>query len=234
MGREKVVYSVFSVAVIVLAWAVANFYVASSSQEIFLVREQAKVLASFALTMETQTRNLVDSFLRYHDYTESDLNWPNMTENDLDMLEHRSWTLLSHEAESVRYAVQTGSFYLSGFDLNHAGNSSAYVDVYMNVSDTIEYAVNQVDWTTGRLPDGHRRLMLELCHILGADRNVTADTDQLTGISLSFSRISSLCWGNQNQVSTPVIDTELRWALANATELNQHLVAWHNSNPRTP
>jgi len=234
MRREKIVYSIFLVAVIVLAWTVANFYVMNNNQNIFLVQEQAKVLASYALTMQTQTRNLVNSFLRYHDYVESDLNWPNMTEDTLGKLEYRSWILLSYEADNARNAIQTDSSYLMRFDLNHAGNSSAYVNVYLNVSETVNYAVNQLDWTTGgRSLSEHQRLMFELCHILGADRNATANTTQLTEISQTFSRISSLCWNSQNQLNPPVIDMELSWALGNATELNQNLVAWHNSNPLT-
>jgi len=235
MRREKIIYSILFVTSILLAWTVANFYVTNSNQNIFLVHEQAKVLASYALTMQTQTRNLVNSFLRYHDYVESDLNWPNMTEDTLSKLEYRSWILLSYEADNARNAIQTDSSYLMRFDLNHVGNSSAYVNVYLNVSETVNYAVNQLDWATGRrLLSEHHRLMFELCHILGADRNTTANTTQLTAISQTFSRISSLCWNSQNQLNPPVIDMELSWALGNATELNQNLVAWHNSNPLTP
>jgi hypothetical protein len=237
MRREKIIYSIFLVAVIVLAWTVANFYVMNNNQNVFLVQEQTKVLASFALTMETQTRNLVSSFSRYYDYIESDLNWPNMTEDTLGKLEYRSWILLSYEADSARYVIQTDSFYLMGFDLNHVGNSSAFVNVYLNVSETVDYAVNQLDWATGgRLLSEHQRLMFELCHLLGADRNATANTTQLTGISQTFSRISSLCWNsaNQNQPKQPVIDAELAWALGNTTQLYQNLVTWHNSNPLTP
>jgi hypothetical protein len=234
MRREKIIYSIFLVAVIVLAWTVANFYVMNNNQNIFLVQEQAKVLASFALTMETQTRNVVNSFRRYYDYIESDLNWPNMTENTVSNLEHRSFILLGCEADSARYAIQTDSSFLTGFHLDHAGNSGAYVNIYANVSETVNYAVYQLDWTTGRSPTEHHRLMFELCNILGADRNATANNTQLTEISQTFTRISSLCWNSQNQVDPPVIDMELSWALGNATELNQHLVAWHNSNPHTP
>jgi hypothetical protein len=220
--REKITYSIFLVAVIGLAWTVANLYVMNNNENTFLMQEQTKVLASYALTLDTQTRSLVNSFLRYRDYVEGDQNTPNVTENSLNDLEHRSFILLSYEADSVRDAIETDAFYLMGFDLNHAGNSSAYVDVYLNVSDTVNYAVNQLDWTTGKLPSEHHRLMFELCDIIGAD--------QLTGISETFSRIASLCWNSQNQLNPPVIDAELRWALGNATQLYQNLVTWHNSN----
>jgi len=235
MRREKIIYSIFLVTVIVLAWTAANFYVINNNQNIFLMQEQAKVLASYAFTMQTQTRNLVSSFSRYYDFVESDLNLPNMTEDALSKLEHRSFILLGDEADSARYVIQTDSSRLTGFDLNHVGNSSAFVDVYLNVSETVNYAVNQLDWATGgRLPSEHNRLMFELCHILGADRNATANITQLTEISQTFLRIALLCWNSQNQLNPPVIDMELSWALGNATELNQNLVAWHNSNPLTP
>jgi len=41
-------------------------------------------------------------FARYYDYIESDLNYPNMTEFTLSKLEHRSYILLSYEADSAR------------------------------------------------------------------------------------------------------------------------------------
>ncbi len=236
MRREKIIYSIFLVTVIVLAWTAANFYVMNNDQNIFLVQEQAKVLASYALTMQTQTRNLVNSFRRYYDFVESDLNLPNMTEYTLSELEHRTFILLGSEADSARYVIQTDASRLTGFDLNHVGNSSAFVDVYLNVSETVNYAVNQLDWAGGRSLSEHQQLMFELCHILGADHDATANTNQLTAISQTFLGIGLLCWNSasQNQPKQPVIDAELAWALGNATQLYQNLVTWHNSSPLTP
>jgi hypothetical protein len=232
--REKIAYSIVLVVIIGLAWTVVNFYVMNNSHDTFLMQEQNKILASYALTVDTQARNLVNSFLRYYDYTKGDQNTPNITEDFLGDLEWRSFILLGDEAHSARYAIETDEFYLMGFHLNHAGNYSEFVNVYSNISETVNYAVNLLDWTiSGRSPSEHRRVMLELCHILGADRNATSDTTQLITISETFSRIHSLCWNsaNQFQPKQPVIDAELTWALGNATQLYQNLVTLHNSNP---
>jgi hypothetical protein len=123
---------------------------------------------------------------------------------------------------------------LSDFDLNHGGKYEAYDNAYYNVSEVANYAVAQLDWTTGRLPDEHHRLMYELCHILGADQYVpTRNNTQLAGISQAFFRVY-LYWGDEsnNQPTSIVPNTELEWAPANAMQLYQNLVNWHNQHPR--
>jgi hypothetical protein len=236
MRREKIIYSVLSIAVVVLASAAANFYVLNNNQNTLLMQEQARVLASYAWLMDIQTSNLFSSFQTYHDFIKADQNTPNMTENSLYLLELRSFTLLSIEADSARTAIQTASTDLMDFDLNNAGNFSAFVSIYQNVSETIDYAVDQLDQTTGRTLSHHDQLMFQLCHILGADHNATSNITQLTETSQAFFSIFILCSNiaNQNQPKPPVIDVQLKWALENATQLNQHRITWHNSIPSPP
>lgn len=236
LRREKIIYPALLAAIIVLAWTSANFYTMNNNQDVSIAQEQARILSSYALTINTQTHLLQESFQRYYQYVLGDQNTPNITQNSLYMLQARSFTLLSQEADNALYVIQTDESYLIGFHLDHVGNFSAFVNVYTNVSETINYAVNQLRWTLGRSPDDHQRMMFELCHILGADYNVTADTNQLYGISQIFLTIYVTSWNgaNQNSSNLPVNETELEWALGNATELSQHLVTWHNSNPPTP
>lgn len=234
MRREKIIYSTLLVVVIALAWTVANFYVINNGQNISLEQEQARVLAMYSKGMWTQTQNLGGFFLRYHQFTEGDQNQPNITENFLIMLESRSFTLLNYEAGSVRDIIQTNSHALSSFDLAHGAKYTVYDDAYYNVSETVEYAVNQLDWATGRLPTEHHRLMYELCHILGADQYVAAgNATQLPGISQTFFRLY-LYWDTRSkgQPTSIVLGTELGWALGNATQLYQNLLTWHNQNPQ--
>ena len=232
--REKIIYSTFLVVVIVLAWAVADFYVINNSLNISLEQEHARVLAMYSKDMWTQTRNLVDFFLRYYQFTEGDQNQPNITENFLSMLEYRSFTLLNYEARSALDIIQTDSQTLSSFVLDHGTKYTAYGDTYYNVSETVKYAVNQLDWTTGRLPTEHHRLMYELCHILSADQYMaTGNATQLPEISQTFFRLY-LYWDNRskNQQTSTLPDTELGWAVGNATQLHQNLLDWHNRNPQ--
>lgn len=235
MRREKIVYSTFLVVVIALALAVANFYVINNGQNISLEQEQARILAMYSKDMWTQTRNLVDFFLRYYQFTEGDQNQPNITENFLSMLEYRSFTLLNYEARSALDIIQTDAQTLSSFDLDHGTKYTAYGDTYYNVSETVKYAVNQLDWTTsGRLPTEHHRLMYELCHILGADQYMaTGNATQLPEISQTFFTLY-LYRDNRSksQPTSTVLDTELGWALGNATQLHQNLLNWHNQNPQ--
>ena len=92
--REKIAYSIVLVVIIGLAWTVVNFYVMNNSHDTFLMQEQNKILASYALTVDTQARNLVNSFLRYYDYTKGDQNTPNITEDFLGDLE---WVRMKNE-----------------------------------------------------------------------------------------------------------------------------------------
>jgi hypothetical protein len=235
MQREKIIYSTFLVVVIVLAWTVASFYVINNSQNISLEQEHARVLAMYSKDMWTQTRNLGDFFLRYYQFTEADQNQPNITENFLGMLESRSFTLLNYEARSALDVVKTDSQTLSTFNLDYGAKYTAYVNAHYNVSVTVEYAVNQLDWTTsGRLPTEHHQLMYGLCHILGADQYMaTGNTTQLPEISQTFFRLY-LYWDSRskNQQTSTLLDTELGWAVGNATQLHQNLLDWHNQNPQ--
>jgi hypothetical protein len=235
MRREKIIYSALSIAVAALALTVANLYVLNNNQNTSLDQEQAAVLSTYAKDLFTQTHDLVQSFRRYYDFTQGDQTMPNMTENTLIMLEYRSFILLNDEANSALDVIQTDTFELSSSAISNRGNHSAYTDVYNNVSQTVSYAVNQLDWTNGRLmPSEHQRLMYELCHILGADGMPTENTTQLTQISYAFSTIYALYWNSrsQNQPNQTVIDTELAWALGNSTQLYQNLLNWHNQNPQ--
>jgi hypothetical protein len=237
--RDKIIYSVLLIVIIALAWGVVTLYFVSNSQSISLKQEQARVLAKYAEDMSTQTQFLVNSFLAYYSLTKMDQNQPNMTENVLMMLEDRSFTLLGYEADSVRSIIQSDSTEIGLFDEDHGEQYKAYEDAYYNVSETVIYAVNQLDLTTGRVLSEHYSLMYELCHILGADQyNPTGNNTQLTEISQAFLTVylhySDLQSGYQpNSIAlNTAINTELGWALANATQLYQNLVDWHNLNPQ--
>jgi len=235
--RNKIIYSILLIVIIALASVVVTIYSVSSSQNISLKQEQAGVLARYANDMSTQTQFLISSFLAYYSLTEMDQNQPNMTENVLMMLEDRSFTLLGYEADSVRSIIQLDSTEVGSFDEGHGEQYIVFEDAYDNVSETIIYAVNQLDLTTGRVLSEHYSLMYELCHILGADQyNPTGNNTQLTRISQAFLTVylyySNLQSGYQpNSIAlTTAINTELGWALANATQLYQNLVGWHSSN----
>lgn len=234
MRREKIIYFVFLTTVIVLACTTASLYLSNNDLNTSSAQEQAKTLATYTFSMETQTRNLVDSFRLYYDYVLQSDQGAQLDENTLIQLESRSFIFLNNEAGSANSVIQIDAVRLSPPDLTKAiKNPYDCVRVYMNVSNTLDYAVKQLDWTTGRLPTEHRQMMNELCHILGAAPTTSNTT--LTEISQAFFKIEILCWTNasQNQPSPIIIDTELNWALGNATNLYQNLVTWHNNNPST-
>jgi len=237
--RDKIIYSILTIVIIALALVVVNLYAVSNSQNISLKQEQDGVLARYAEDMSTQTQFLVSSFLAYYSLTEMDQNQPNMTYVALSYLEDRSFTLLGNEADSVRNIIQSDSTAISSFDEDHGQQYKTYDNAYYNVSETVIYAVNQLDLTTGRVLSEHYSLMYELCHILGADQyNPTGNNTQLTGISQTFLKVyiyySDLQSGYQpnSTALNTALNTELGWALANATQLYQNLVDWHNRNPQ--
>jgi len=240
--RNTIVFSIFSILLIVivgLAWAVVTLNVANGNQGISLYQEQVRVLGTYARDMWTQTQNLIDSFRRYHDDTQSDQNEPNATGyiNFLSALEHRSFILLGYEASAVRDVIQADSHALTSFNANYGTQYGTYANAYYNVSETVKYAVDQLDWTNGRISSDHNRLMYELCRILGADAClVTGNTTQLTGITQSFFQVFAY-WNSRSesqpsdQTNAETLAVNLDWALGNATQLYQNLVEWHDSNP---
>jgi hypothetical protein len=236
--RDKIIFSIFLIVIIALAWGVVTLYFVSNSQSISLNQKQAEVLARYAEDMSTQTQFLVSSFLAYHDLTEMDQNQPNMTYDVLSYLEDRSFTLLGNEADSVRSIIQLDSGTIGPFDDGQGEQYKTFVDTYYNVSETVVYAVNQLDLTTGKVLSEHYSLMYELCHILGADQyNATGNNTQLTGISRAFLSVyvalDSYSIASElihYQLNLTLLNTELGWALANATQLYQNLVDWHNLN----
>ena len=232
--RDKIIFSILLVVIIALALVVVNLYFVSNSQNVSLMQEQAGVLAGYAEDMSTQTQFLVSSFLAYHSLTEMDQNQPNMTENVLSMLEDRSFTLLGYEADSVREVIQLDSATVTSFIADHGEQYKAFEDAYYNVSETVIYAVDQLDLTTGRVPSEHYSLMYELCHILGADQYMpTGNNTQLAGLSQAFLIVYLYLNGQSSyQPNSIALNAELGWALANATQLYQNLVDWHNSNPQ--
>lgn len=170
MKREKIIYPVLLIIIIALASTGAYLYIVNSNQNVSLDQNQAAALERYAEDMYTQTRNLAQSLFRYYEYTQGDQNTPNMTQDFLITLEQRSFILLSYEASSAGDIIQTDSLTLTSFDVNHGPQFRAYDDAYYNVSETVNYTVNQLDWTNGRLPSEHNRTMYELCHLLGADQ----------------------------------------------------------------
>jgi len=240
--RNAIIFSVSSVLLIViigLAWAVVTLNVANGNQSVSLYQEQVRVLGTYARDMVTQTQNLFESFRRYREYTEGDQLEPNASGyiNFLSALESRSFILLDYEANSAYSVIQANSYSLASFDVNHGMQYRLYDDVYSNVSETVKYAVDQIDWTrNGRFPSGRSQLMYDLCHILGADAYlVNGNTTELTGITHSYFQIYAY-WNSKSRsqpndlTNEEVLTANLDWAIGNATQLYQNLAEWHNSN----
>lgn len=107
-------------------------------------------------------------------------------------------------------------------------------EIYSNISNTVKHAIDMVDfWDPLITRDYVHQLLVELYVVLGIDQmtqwqNLTA----LEGIAKSFSAMSSY-WNDQTSMTsgknTPEFSIMFDWALANATQLYQNLLAWHQS-----
>ena len=236
--REKILYSFFLTVTVALASTVAFLYVNLQNSQASLAQKLALERYQKAYAVFSGIEKLAS--LYYHCYS--------TIQDDDYMFAHGSITNETRDELYFRTIHSYfGSYYSPFYDqsVQNNINSLAYLygeptyEEYHNVSDTIQYTLDQIDFATlGRTINESRRLIGELYYVLGIDQVLQGGNwTALRGIAWSFFTMSSY-WDTQyvqqslTNATPPIV--AFGWARANATQLYEDLVIWHDSNPRPP
>jgi len=231
--KMNIIYILITILIVALVITNVYFYLENINQSSLVRQNQLSQMGEKAEDVWSRLSSFegwyYDSMWRLHYYVEGSFSdsFSNQTKESL------IWTtgyLLHRYSDRVSYDVERDLTSLKWLD----GTSRA---IYENISDTLKYALVQIDWTMlgrGNLTESYT-LLWELYYMLGVDQS--ENLSGLGGIENSFNLLS-IYWsseyyfiltnGRQKIPSDcPKPETALEWALGNATVLYQQLNEWH-------
>ena len=232
MKRTKIAYSLMVMFIVALASTNLYFYFENNNLKSLLEQDRIKELSEKAADVWSR----LGSFEGWYDYCMWELNRDlkeNVSSEVKNLLVGRTETLLDRYSDRVYYDVKNDLKRLWWLDEEPSSR------VYDNVSDTVTYALGQVDWATlGRGTNESVTLLWELYYMLGVDQITRAENlSGLRGIEFSFLRLYDywdreyyfLLTNGRDKIPSYLAKPEvcLEWALGNATALYQNLTEWH-------
>ena len=231
MRREKIVYSLFLIVTVALSSTVAFLYVGYQDSQRSIERESLQTISNQAYFISLDIYDLVSRFNHAHSKIHDDdyqLAQGYISNETRDALYWRTFDdyLGDFRQHGDTFETEMNHFYYLLGEPTH--------ETYENISDTIRYALAQVDFArTTRTQNESHRLMDELYNILGIyeqDGNWTG----MNGIAGSFSEMYVYWHALTNPypgTSTTQPSVMFEWAVGNATRMYQDLLVWHENNP---
>ena len=236
--RTIVAYSLMAIFLVALIATNVYFYLENNNLRSLLRQDCLREMSEKAGDVWSR----VSSFMGWYD----DCMWRLQGDLEQDFSnetkERLIWTtayLLDCYSDGVAIDVERDFNRLRRLD-------EEFYEIYNNVSDTVEYALAQVDWTMLGRADANERVTLlwELYYLLGVDQISRLENfSALRGIAYSFNRLWSY-WDREyyflltnGRITMPSYLTKpevaLEWALGNATALYQELTEWHERTKPT-
>lgn len=236
--RIKITYALIAILIVALVITNVYFYLENNNLSSLVRQDRLRRMWEKAEDVWSHLNSFEGWYYDCMWRLKSDLlqGYSNETE---ERLIWRTAYLLSKYSDRVRYDVES--------DLTTLKNSDETSrQIYENTSNTVEYALAQVEWAMLGRGDSNESytLLWELYYILGVDQITMGENlSRLRGIENSF-RLLSNYWrseyyfiltnGRQKIPSYyPKPEKALEWALGNATVLYQELTEWHERTKPT-
>lgn len=230
--KMKITYALIAILIVALVITNVYFYLENTNLSSLVKQNQLKQMYKAAEDVWSHLGSFEawydDSMWRLHYYVEG--SFSNQTKDSL------IWTtgyLLDRYSDRISYDIKGDLSTLKWLD-------ETSLQIYENISNTVEYALAQVEWAMlgrGDLNESYT-LLWELYHILGVDQITRIENlSRLRGIERSFNFLSNYWRSEYYFIRTngrdkipsyyPKPEVALEWALGNATALYPELTEWH-------
>jgi hypothetical protein len=230
--REMVGYFLLGILVVALASTSVYFFLDNGVLRSLLTQDQLRDMSEKAGNVYSR----IESFTGWYDACMEKIRYDTRLVISNETKQHlvwRSWEYLDRYSDRASYDIEEDLGTLSYMDEKSSWG------IYQNISDTIGYAIGQVDWAVlGRPSDEGLSLMWELYYLLGVDQITESENlTDLRAISRSFSLMSQYWYSEWtftiSQGRSPIPEylpkphVALEWAFGNATALYRKLAQWH-------